>query len=80
MYFNQSGSVGDVYWSIKHVGERDFLITVRKGDREEQKLYKCMYPIIFGMDIYDHGEINRILDELIEKLDPSAGANETIKI
>lgn len=63
--YNQNGEINGVKWSVKQLDERDFQLTV--GDLVE--VYTCQYPTIFGMDVYDLDMINRMMDEMQEKIE-----------
>lgn len=62
LQYNASGTINGIDWSVKYLGDRDFLLKV--GDLTEE--YTTMYPMIFGIDVFDKEAINRRLDEMQE--------------
>lgn len=62
--FNQSGIQDGVNWSVVHKGGKIFELKV--GNKTE--LYSCMFEPIFGLDIADQIEINRLLDKMQDNL------------
>lgn len=63
-----AGTDGNIKYKVIQVREREFLITVMNGYRVETDVYNCEYPTSFGLDMVDHYNLNKKLDELIEKV------------
>lgn len=70
----QTGSEGKVIWEVTEY-RQPVLITIKdkSGNLLEEAEYTCMHEPIFGIDIDDCTEINKILDKLIVKWNKRLG-------
>lgn len=71
--WDMSGNEGDISWSVVYVGDFKedwkFTITVtnENGNKKEGN-YELQRKPVFGLDMGDTYEINKILDKLIEEV------------
>lgn len=71
--WDMSGKEGNIVWSVVYVGDFKedwtFAITVTttEGVSKEEK-YELQRKPVFGLDMGDTYEINKILDKLIEEV------------
>ena len=63
------GTEHGVEWEIDATKFDPVIISVKsiKTGKEEKEIYKCQYKPIFGYDVCDTQEVNKILDDLIVK-------------
>lgn len=68
-YGKHTGKENDIEWCIDDSLVETIVISVKsnKTNQFETVTYKCMHQPIFGYDVDDVNEINKILDDLIRK-------------
>lgn len=68
------GQEDGVEWRIEEIDERVFKITVRGHLAELSEEYNTLYPTVWGLDVFDHAQIEAVLDRLLLKA-KSSGMN-----
>lgn len=65
----QTGTEHGVEWKIDSSKFDPIVITVKSlsTGEEESKVYYCQHRPIFGYDVEDNANVEKILDELISK-------------
>lgn len=68
------GEENGATWTIKQVAEHQFRITVRSSANEQSVDYHTLHPTIWGLDVYDKGQIEAILDRCIREIQDAGGS------
>lgn len=70
-YGKHTGCENDIEWCVDDSSVETVLISVKskKTEKSETTTYKVMHPPIFGYDVDDVREIDKILDNLIKKME-----------
>ena len=64
----KNGKEHGTKWEIEWNGRKIKISVSKEDDSEtETREYECQYPILFGYDVYDCEQVERILDEMIVK-------------
>jgi hypothetical protein len=66
---NQSGKFNNIEWSVKYIGDERFKIkaTNNINKKEMEIVYRAIFPIKRGVDMYDVHQMNKILNYMIVK-------------
>ncbi|MEB9013772.1 hypothetical protein P4H82_26770 [Bacillus cereus] len=71
--WDKEGIDGDVRWAVTYIGDYvkdwrfDILVEDTAGSKYNE-IYEVQRVPMFGLDVFDTVEINKILDELFEKI------------
>lgn len=69
----QTGFENGVEWKVDDSQFNPIIIEAKSSKGERREVYQCWHEPIFGYDVDDTANVNRILDRFIKELATSEG-------